>query len=57
MNFLFGGVMIMTIISKAEGISIMEYNGILTGDVIIGANIFHDIFASVTAIVGGRSAA
>lgn len=29
--------------------------GIVTGEAILGANIFHDLFASVRDIVGGRS--
>ncbi len=31
--------------------------GIVTGEVIVGANIFSDLFASVRDIVGGRSGA
>lgn len=33
-----------------------QYLGIVTGESIIGANIFRDLFASVRDIVGGRSA-
>ncbi len=32
-----------------------EYLGVVTGEVIVGANLFRDLFASITDIVGGRS--
>jgi uncharacterized protein YbjQ (UPF0145 family) len=48
--------MIHTTTPSIEGKRITEYLGIVTADVIIGANIFSDIFASVRDIVGGRSA-
>jgi uncharacterized protein YbjQ (UPF0145 family) len=35
----------------------IEYLGLVTGEAILGANIFKDLFASVRDIVGGRSAA
>ncbi|WP_211219336.1 heavy metal-binding domain-containing protein [Erythrobacter cryptus] len=38
-----------------EGRPIQEYCGIVTGEVIVGANLFRDLFASVRDIVGGRS--
>ena len=38
-----------------ENQSITEYLGIVTGETIIGANIFKDIFAGIRDIVGGRS--
>jgi uncharacterized protein YbjQ (UPF0145 family) len=38
-----------------EGRPIQEYMGIVTGEVIVGANLFRDLFASVRDIVGGRS--
>ncbi len=40
-----------------EGSTIAEYHGIVSGEAILGANIFKDIFASVRDIMGGRSAA
>ncbi|HFD81311.1 MAG TPA: heavy metal-binding domain-containing protein [Gammaproteobacteria bacterium] len=40
-----------------EGRSISNYYGVVTGEAILGANIFKDIFASIRDIVGGRSAA
>jgi uncharacterized protein YbjQ (UPF0145 family) len=36
---------------------ITRYHGIVTGEAILGANIFRDLFAQVRDIVGGRSAA
>lgn len=38
-----------------EGRPIQEYLGIVTGEVIIGANIFRDFFAGIRDMVGGRS--
>jgi len=40
-----------------EGTSIRQYLGIVTGEAILGANIFKDFFAGIRDIVGGRSAA
>ncbi|WP_439572410.1 heavy metal-binding domain-containing protein [Phreatobacter sp.] len=39
-----------------EGGRIIRYNGVVTGEVILGANIFRDFFASIRDIVGGRAA-
>jgi uncharacterized protein YbjQ (UPF0145 family) len=39
-----------------EGHPIREYKGIVTGETIIGANIFRDFFAGIRDIVGGRAA-
>ena len=47
--------MIVTTTALIEGHPVREYKGIVTGEVIVGANIFRDIFASITDIVGGRS--
>jgi uncharacterized protein YbjQ (UPF0145 family) len=49
--------MIITTTPNIEGHSIEQYYGIVTGEAIMGANIVRDIFASITDIVGGRSAA
>ena len=38
-----------------EGRPIQEYCGIVTGEVIVGANLFRDLFAGIRDIVGGRS--
>lgn len=49
--------MILTTTPSIEGRSITGYKGIVTGEAILGANIFRDVFASVRDIVGGRSKA
>ena len=48
---------IVTTTPSIEGRPITRYHGIVTGEAILGANIFRDLFASVRDIVGGRSAA
>ena len=47
--------MIVTTTPAIEGQPIRQYLGIVTGEVIVGANLFRDLFASVRDIVGGRS--
>jgi uncharacterized protein YbjQ (UPF0145 family) len=49
--------MIITTTPTVEGKRIREYRGIVTGEAILGANIFRDLFAGIRDIVGGRSAA
>jgi uncharacterized protein YbjQ (UPF0145 family) len=49
--------MIITTTPTIEGKQIREYRGIVTGEAILGANIFRDLFAGLRDIVGGRSAA
>ncbi|GAB4107713.1 heavy metal-binding domain-containing protein [Echinicola sediminis] len=49
--------MITTTTPHVEGHEIKKYCGIVTGETIIGANIFRDFFAGITDIVGGRSGA
>ncbi len=49
--------MIMTTTPAIEGRKIKRYCGIVTAEAIMGANIFKDIFANITDIVGGRSGA
>lgn len=49
--------MIMTTTPYIEGKSVKKYCGIVTGEAIMGANLFKDFFANITDIVGGRSAA
>ncbi len=48
--------MILTTTAGIEGKRIRDYRGIVTGEAIVGANIFRDLFASVRDIVGGRAA-
>lgn len=38
-----------------EGHRITDYLGVVTGETIIGANVFRDFFAGITDIIGGRS--
>lgn len=49
--------MILTTTPMMEGKRITKYYGIVTGETIIGANIFRDLFAGIRDIVGGRSKA
>jgi uncharacterized protein YbjQ (UPF0145 family) len=49
--------MLMTTTQGIEGRKIKRYCGIVTGEAILGTNIFKDFFANITDIVGGRSAA
>lgn len=47
--------MLVTTTNNIEGKSITNYYGMVTGEAIIGANIFKDFFAAITDVVGGRS--
>jgi len=49
--------MIVTTTPTVEGRPVREYLGIVTGEVIVGANLFKDLFAGIRDIVGGRSGA
>ena len=49
--------MILSTTPTLEGHRITRYHGIVTGEAILGANIFRDLFAQVRDIVGGRSGA
>ncbi|MFK4809597.1 heavy metal-binding domain-containing protein [Devosia neptuniae] len=49
--------MIVSTTPTLEGRQIREYLGIVTGEVIVGANIFKDLFAGIRDIVGGRAGA
>lgn len=48
--------MIITTTPSIEGKQITQYHGLVTGEAILGANIFKDFFASIRDIIGGRSA-
>lgn len=48
--------MLLTTTSVVEGRPVTKYLGVVTGEAIIGANVFRDLFATVRDIVGGRSA-
>jgi len=47
--------MLLSTTNNIDGHTITEYKGVITGEAIIGANLFKDIFASITDLVGGRS--
>jgi len=47
--------MITTTTPTIEGKPIREYFGIVTGEAIMGANMFKDLFAGIRDIVGGRA--
>lgn len=47
--------MILTTTPGIEGRRITAYHGVVTGETILGANIFRDVFAGIRDIVGGRS--
>lgn len=49
--------MVLTTTPTVEGRKIREYLGVVTGEAVLGAHLFKDIFASIRDIVGGRSAA
>ncbi|MGH9791600.1 MAG: heavy metal-binding domain-containing protein [Candidatus Acidiferrales bacterium] len=49
--------MIVTTTHGLDGKAVERYLGIVTGEAILGANIFRDLFAGIRDIVGGRSAA
>jgi len=48
---------LVTTTPSVEGRRIGQYCGVVTGEAILGANVFKDFFASITDIVGGRSGA
>ena len=49
--------MLFSTTSVLDGKKILDYKGIVTGETIIGANIFKDFLAGIRDIVGGRSGA
>jgi len=49
--------MIVTTTPSIEGKSIKNYLGVVTGEAIMGANMFKDLFAGIRDLVGGRSSA
>jgi uncharacterized protein YbjQ (UPF0145 family) len=49
--------MIVVTTPSLEGRTISQYLGLVSGEAILGANIFRDLFAGIRDIVGGRSAA
>lgn len=49
--------MIVTTTDSVEGKRVTAYLGMVSGDAVMGTNIFRDMMASVRDIVGGRSGA
>lgn len=49
--------MILTTTPNIDGRTITQYLGVVAGEAILGANLFHDLFAGIRDIVGGRSGA
>lgn len=47
--------MICTTTDSIEGKKVTQYLGVCSGEAVIGANVFKDMFASVRDVVGGRS--
>lgn len=48
--------MLVVTTATLQGVEIRRYIGIVSGEAILGANIFKDFFAGIRDIVGGRSA-
>ena len=48
--------MLVVTTPNIEGKKIVKYLGIVSGEAIMGANIFRDLFAGIRDIIGGRSA-
>ena len=47
--------MVLSTTPQIEGHPIREYKGVVTGETIIGANVFKDFFAGIRDIIGGRA--
>jgi uncharacterized protein YbjQ (UPF0145 family) len=47
--------MIVSTTPAVEGQPVKEYMGVVSGEAILGANIFRDLFAGIRDVVGGRS--
>ena len=48
--------MLISTTHTIDGKQVTQYFGLVSGEAIMGANIFKDIFASIRDVVGGRSA-
>jgi len=49
--------MLVSTTPTVEGRKIVKYLGLVSGEAIMGANVFKDLFAGIRDIVGGRAAA
>jgi len=47
--------MLLSTTSTLEGHPIRNYLGLVSGEAILGANVFRDFFAGIRDIIGGRS--
>jgi uncharacterized protein YbjQ (UPF0145 family) len=50
-------MMIVSTTPTIEGKGVSQYLGLVSGEAIMGANLFKDIFAGIRDIVGGRAGA
>lgn len=48
--------MLVTTTSTLQDRKVTKYLGLVSGEAILGANIFKDLFAGIRDIIGGRSA-
>ena len=46
--------MLLTTTPSVDGQKIQRYLGVVTGEAILGANLFKDLFAGIRDLVGGR---
>ena len=47
--------MILTSSNTLENKTVIEYKGLVTGESLIGSNIYKDLFSGVRDVVGGRT--
>lgn len=47
--------MLLTTTDSVEGRSVQAYFGIVTGEAILGVNIFRDLFSGIRDVIGGRA--
>lgn len=47
--------MLLVTTDSVEGRRVVDYLGIVSGDAIVGANMFRDFFARIRDVVGGRA--
>jgi uncharacterized protein YbjQ (UPF0145 family) len=47
--------MIVTTTGSVEGRRVVAYLGLVTGEAILGVNIFRDLFSGIRDIIGGRA--
>jgi uncharacterized protein YbjQ (UPF0145 family) len=49
--------LLLTTTHAVEGARVVRHHGLVMGEVVYGANIFRDLFASIRDVVGGRAGA